>query len=165
MKIHPDVLAAHAQFGGDLESMQKLYEYPLMRSALERIAGPRDCGCSPVCQCNSQESLEIEVDALLDIAIVALTAPQLHQYGGGVEEYRYEIKYGPEGEENYAWLYRGKEMVATMRTHHALAICSALAHQALSVPFNTEGMNYNCPCAHPIQSDVSCSRAREGGTE
>lgn len=26
MKIHPDVLAAHAQFGGDLESMQRLYD-------------------------------------------------------------------------------------------------------------------------------------------
>ena len=28
MKFHPDVLAAHAEFGGDLETMQKLYEYP-----------------------------------------------------------------------------------------------------------------------------------------
>ena len=28
MNIHPDVLAAHAQFGGDLELMQKAYEHP-----------------------------------------------------------------------------------------------------------------------------------------
>jgi hypothetical protein len=27
MRFHPDVLAAHAQFGGDLESMQKLYDH------------------------------------------------------------------------------------------------------------------------------------------
>lgn len=27
MIIHPDVLAAHAEFGGDLESMQKCYDY------------------------------------------------------------------------------------------------------------------------------------------
>lgn len=44
------------------------------RAALERIAGPQDCGCSPVCQCNSQESLEIEVDALRDIALAALSS-------------------------------------------------------------------------------------------
>ncbi len=28
MNFHPDVLAAHAQFGGDLESMQALYDRP-----------------------------------------------------------------------------------------------------------------------------------------
>jgi hypothetical protein len=28
MKFHPDVLAAHAQFGGDLQSMQALYDRP-----------------------------------------------------------------------------------------------------------------------------------------
>jgi|GEM_PF-5398401 len=27
MKFHPDVLAAHAQFGGDLESMQKCFDW------------------------------------------------------------------------------------------------------------------------------------------
>ena len=27
MNFHPDVLAAHAEFGGDLESMQKCYEW------------------------------------------------------------------------------------------------------------------------------------------
>jgi len=27
MKMHPDVLAAHAEFGGDLESMQRCYEW------------------------------------------------------------------------------------------------------------------------------------------
>lgn len=43
-------------------------ERDAMRKALRKIAAPRDCGCSPVCQCNSQESLEIEIDALKDIA-------------------------------------------------------------------------------------------------
>ncbi len=28
MNFHPDVLAVHAQFGGDLESMQALYDRP-----------------------------------------------------------------------------------------------------------------------------------------
>ncbi len=42
-------------------------------------------------------------------------------------EWRYEIKYGPEGEANYAWLYRGAEMVATMKTHHAISLSAALA--------------------------------------
>lgn len=43
-----------------------------MRAALENIAAPRDCGCKPSCQCNTQESLEIEVEALRDIAKAAL---------------------------------------------------------------------------------------------
>lgn len=33
MNFHPDVLAAHAEFGGDLESMQKLYDYPDLKDA------------------------------------------------------------------------------------------------------------------------------------
>lgn len=28
MNFHPDVLAAHAEFGGNLELMQKCYEHP-----------------------------------------------------------------------------------------------------------------------------------------
>jgi hypothetical protein len=36
MKFHPDVLAAHAQFGGDLESMQKCYEW-MPQEALVRL--------------------------------------------------------------------------------------------------------------------------------
>ena len=36
MKFHPDVLAAHAQFGGDLESMQKLYDLPDAIAAKDR---------------------------------------------------------------------------------------------------------------------------------
>lgn len=32
MKFHHDVLAAHAQFGGDLESMQKLYDWHDLKS-------------------------------------------------------------------------------------------------------------------------------------
>lgn len=38
MRIHPDILAAHAQFGGDLESMQKLYAYPDILKALKNLA-------------------------------------------------------------------------------------------------------------------------------
>lgn len=37
MIIHPDVLAAHAQFGGDLESMQMLYEHPDLKAEIARL--------------------------------------------------------------------------------------------------------------------------------
>jgi len=50
--------------------------------------------------------------------------------GDSTPEWRYEIKHGPDGEANYAWLYRGDEMIATMRTHHAVAIAAALARPA-----------------------------------
>lgn len=39
--------------------------------------------------------------------------------------WRYEIKHGPDGEANYAWVYSGKEMVCTTKTHHAIAIVKA----------------------------------------
>lgn len=42
------------------------------------------------------------------------------------DSWRYEIKYGPDGEADYAWLYRGDEMVATMKTHHAIDVVSAV---------------------------------------
>lgn len=42
-------------------------------------------------------------------------------------EWRYEIQHGPEGEANYAWLYLGSEMVATMKTHHAISLSASLA--------------------------------------
>ena len=35
MKIHPSVIAAHAEHGGDLEIMQKLYVFPDLVEALE----------------------------------------------------------------------------------------------------------------------------------
>ena len=47
--------------------------------------------------------------------------------GDSTPEWRYEIKHGPDGEANYAWLYRGEEMIATMRTRHAVAIAAALS--------------------------------------
>ena len=43
-----------------------------------------------------------------------------------VDGWRYEIQHGPEGETDYAWVYRGKEMICTTKTHHAIAIVSAL---------------------------------------
>jgi Lar family restriction alleviation protein len=43
-------------------------------AALKQIAAPRDCGCSPICQCNSQSSLEIEVGELREIARNALSS-------------------------------------------------------------------------------------------
>ena len=43
-----------------------------------------------------------------------------------LREWRYKIQHGPDGEANYAWVYHGKELVATMRTHHAIAVVRAL---------------------------------------
>ena len=37
MIIHPDVLAAHAEFGGDLELMQKAYEWSELKAEIERL--------------------------------------------------------------------------------------------------------------------------------
>lgn len=49
-------------------------------------------------------------------------------------QWRYEIQYGPDGEANYAWIYKGDFMVATMRTHHAQEIVAALsAHTAETI--------------------------------
>lgn len=42
-------------------------------------------------------------------------------------EWRYEIQYGPEGEANYAWVYKGDDMIATMKTHHAIEVVKALS--------------------------------------
>lgn len=41
--------------------------------------------------------------------------------------WRYEIKCGPEGEANYAWVYDADgEMVCTAKTHHAEAIVTRM---------------------------------------
>jgi hypothetical protein len=39
MRIHPDVLNAHAQFGGDLGLMQKAYAHHDLVSALREVLG------------------------------------------------------------------------------------------------------------------------------
>jgi hypothetical protein len=52
------------------------------------------------------------------------------------KSWHYEIQYGPEGEDNYAWVYCGSEMIATMHTWHAREIVEAMnAHsQARTTP-------------------------------
>lgn len=42
--------------------------------------------------------------------------------------WRYEIMYGPEGETNYSWVYAGDELIATMKTHHAIKIVESMNH-------------------------------------
>lgn len=42
--------------------------------ALEDIAGPRSCGCHPVCNCNHPDNIEIERDWMRDRATEALEA-------------------------------------------------------------------------------------------
>ncbi|MCC0052129.1 MAG: hypothetical protein H6881_09650 [Rhodobiaceae bacterium] len=55
--------------------------------------------------------------------------------------WRYEIKYGPENEANYAWVYRDNEMVATMRTHHAMAVVNAM-NTILTASTDTDPVAY-----------------------
>jgi hypothetical protein len=45
-----------------------------LAKALKDIAAPRECGCSPVCHCMSEESLLIESDTMRDIARSALAS-------------------------------------------------------------------------------------------
>lgn len=37
MEYHPDVLAAHTQFGGDLPSMQALYDWPIHKRMIREL--------------------------------------------------------------------------------------------------------------------------------
>lgn len=59
------------------------------------------------------------------IRVIAPTIAAALDAARASEAWRYEIQHGPDGEAAYAWLYRGDEMVGTMRTHHAAAICAA----------------------------------------
>ena len=38
----------------------------------------------------------------------------------------YDIQYGPENEANYAWVYRGGEMIGTMKIHHAQIVVALI---------------------------------------
>jgi hypothetical protein len=37
IKFHPDVLAAHAEFGGDLENMQRCYEWYDLKNIVDDL--------------------------------------------------------------------------------------------------------------------------------
>ncbi|MBB3521104.1 hypothetical protein [Rhizobium sp. BK456] len=104
--------------------------YPHLK-ALKTIAAPRECGCSPVCQCNTEEALKIEVDYLKDLALSAL-APQA---GDNAEEpvaWRWESAYGGEP-------LIGKWNVATVKPTRfsdatAFACEPLYTHQCTSTP-------------------------------
>lgn len=67
-----------------------------------------------------QRQLDIESGKQLDTALSEdrVVAEPVQPFA-----WRYEIKYGPEGEANYAWVYDDKDqMVCTAKLHHALAI-------------------------------------------
>lgn len=59
--------------GIDCADARLIASAPDLLEALEHIAAPRDCGCSPTCQCDSADNLRVEIDALKDIARAALT--------------------------------------------------------------------------------------------
>lgn len=84
-----------------------------------------ECPCIPV-----MDISEPFLEMMLDKAITAYLSAVPSDVAGLVErskgEWRYDIQYGPEGEANYAWVYSGKGMVATCKTHHAIAIVNAM---------------------------------------
>nr|WP_313709071.1 hypothetical protein [Brucella intermedia] len=46
---------------------------------------------------------------------------------GPEKRWRFEIKYGPEGEANYAWVYDDQNtMIGTMKTHDAAYVVEAV---------------------------------------
>jgi hypothetical protein len=47
-----------------------------LRYALGMIAAPRDCGCSPTCQCDDAGALKVEIDYLKDVARAVLRHPE-----------------------------------------------------------------------------------------
>lgn len=57
----------------DLESTSAPKPPPTLRDVLKKIAAPMDCGCVPCRgQCRSAEALQIEIDAIKDMASEAL---------------------------------------------------------------------------------------------
>lgn len=38
----------------------------------------------------------------------------------------YKVQHGPDGQADYAWLYRDDEMYAVMKTHHAAQVCAGM---------------------------------------
>lgn len=66
-----------------------------------------------------------------DVPLYALAPDTAARREEREEPWTYKIQYGPDGEANYAWIYHGKEMVATMRTHFARIICDEMNEAAL----------------------------------
>lgn len=77
---------------------------------------------------------------------LALSAPQPTDTQGSGEAvaWRYSINYGPDGEEEYANVYDGRgALVGNLRTHHAIAVCNAMADErtaALEFQTGTPGI-------------------------
>jgi hypothetical protein len=67
-----------------------------------------------------------------------LSAPV--EQAGEVAAWRYEIKHGPDGEANYAWVYDEKNnLVCTAKTHHAAAIVQKMRTTPQPTPGFAEG--------------------------
>lgn len=48
-----------------------------LREALTDIIAPQECGCSPVCQCNTADGLSIHLDVIRDIAREAIAKAEV----------------------------------------------------------------------------------------
>lgn len=69
-------------------------------------------------------------------------------------EWRYEIKHGPDGEANYAWLYYRADMIAVMKTHHAVALTAALSRPVQEPVAYTSEMQLKRMAKDPGQNYV-----------
>lgn len=66
----------------------------------------------------------------------------------GLEKtWRFDIQHGPEGEAAFAWVYAGKDLVATMRTHHAESVVEAMNRRALPPVDGLEVVAWKMPGA------------------
>lgn len=146
MILHPDVLAAHAEFGGDLESMQKLYEYPDLKAEVERlrsaVQSPKD---------NAAGWKIITDDAKTAGRILLLWVPT-----GGLGEH-VELGYWSAILDKWVNTY-GKAFSA------APDRWATLAPFIDSAPPQDNADDYRCPiCAEPLKaSDICASDITEG---
>lgn len=84
----------------------------------------------------------------------ALTAPQLHQHGGGVEE---ELRKALATIRDYP----SADGRRTEDGYPLEVVYDEFAYRRIVDSYRAAA---EAALAHPSQSDVSCSRAREGGT-
>lgn len=62
IKFHPDVLAAHAEFGGDLKVMQKCFDWYYLQEEVARL----HCAMQEACERQSGSWIDSYNDASYD---------------------------------------------------------------------------------------------------
>lgn len=112
-------------FSGEPDAWAALAPFSLSPEAAEAKLATTRCALEAAMGHFGDDMADAFIDFVQSREATALSkrdAPQAQ----AVDGWRYEIQHGPEGETDYAWVYRGKEMICTTKTHHAIAIVSAL---------------------------------------